>query len=49
MLSQVAKVLKLTRVQEVVFALGLTNSTDTDLQSHGKPKHIVYCFVKIVY
>ena len=34
-LSQVAKMLKLGRVQEVVFALGLTSSTDPEMSSHG--------------
>jgi len=35
MLVQVAKVLKLARVQEVVFALGLTASSDADIQHHA--------------
>ncbi|XP_064398380.1 CCR4-NOT transcription complex subunit 1-like [Halichondria panicea] len=34
-LSQVAKMLKLGRVQEVVFALGLTSSTDPEMSSHA--------------
>lgn len=36
-LGQIAKVLKLGKVQEVVFALGLTSSTDPELSAHGKP------------
>ena len=46
-LGQVAKMLKLGRVQEVVFALGLSSSTDPEMSSHGKSGHAYICTVQL--
>lgn len=48
LLGQVAKVLKLAKVHEVVFALGLTTSSDPELKACGRPHPLILNAVFIV-